>query len=111
MKCLSQFEDIKRHTDADKSLCLLKNYIQSGFPAIVDCELSRFKNFKTELSIMKGCIMYNNRVFIPTSLREKVLAVFHDGHPGICAMKILTNALIWYPGIEKDITQILSTMH
>ena len=40
-------EDIKRHTDAEKSLCLLKNYIQSGFPAIVDWELSRFKNFET----------------------------------------------------------------
>ena len=39
-------EDIKRHTDADKSLCLLKNYIQSGFHAIVDCELSWIKNFE-----------------------------------------------------------------
>ena len=47
--------------------------------------------------------MYNNRVFIPTSLREKVLAVFHDGHPGICAINRLTIGLIWYPGVDKNI--------
>ena len=53
--------------------------------------------------------MYNNCVFIPTSLWEKVLPVFHDGHPGICAMKKLTRVLIWYPGIDKDTTDIVKS--
>ena len=41
------------------------------------------------------------------NLWQKTLTVFHDGHPGICAMKSLARALLWYQGMDKDITDIL----
>ena len=88
-------EHIKKYTYADK-LCLLKQYIQFGFPVNVDSNLTQFKHVASDLFIMKGCIMYGNRVFIPVNLRQKTMAVFHDGRPGICAMKSLAKALIWY---------------
>ena len=100
--------DIKSHTDNDKDLCLLKECIRFGFPSHIDNpNLSVFKSFTNELSIMKGCIMYKSRVFIPESLRNEILALFHDGHPGICAMKSLARSLIWYPGIDNDITNVV----
>ena len=55
----------------------------------MDSNLTQFKHVASDLSIMKGCIMYGNRVFIPVNLRQKTLIVFHDGQPGICAMKSL----------------------
>ena len=79
--------DIKKHTDADKILCLLKKYIQFGFPVNMDSNLTQFKHVASDLPIMKGRIMYGNRVFIPVNLRQKTLTVFHAGHPDICAMK------------------------
>ena len=101
--------DIKKHTNADKTLCLLKNYIQFGFHVNMDSNLTQFKHVASDLSIMKGFIVYGNRVFIPVNLRQKTLTVFHDGHPGICALNSLARALIWYPGMDKDITDIVKS--
>ena len=53
--------------------------------------------------------MYVNHVFIPVNLWQKTLTVFHDGHPGICAMKSSARALIWYPGMDQDITDVVKS--
>ena len=75
----------------------------------MDSNLTQFKFVASDLYIMKGCIMYGNRVFIPVNLQQKTLTLFHDGYPGICAMKSLARALIWYPGMDKDITDIVKS--
>ena len=46
--------DIKKHTDADKILGLLENYIQFGFPANMYSNLTQFRHVASDLSIMKG---------------------------------------------------------
>ena len=100
--------DIKQYTDSDRDLCELKQYIKYGFPAHIDNpKLLPFKGLVDKLSIVKGCIMYNNRVFIPESLRQSVLENFHESHPGICAMKSMARSLKWYPGIDADITNLV----
>lgn len=96
-----------KHTDADKNLTLLKQYIRFGFPTHVSKCLSEFKSISTELSIMKGCIMYRNRVFIPISLRNRAMSLFHAGHPGINSMKSTIRSLVWYPGIDNDVTNVV----
>ena len=83
-------EDIRKHTDENKDLLRLKEYILSGFPSKLDPELAKFNNIIDELSIVKGCIMYRNRVYIPENIRSEVLQKFHANHPGIGSMKQLT---------------------
>ena len=53
--------------------------------------------------------MFKDRVFIPNSLREQVLSKFHEDHPGIVAMKSIARELIWYPGIDGDIENIVKS--
>ena len=103
------FNDIVKFTNADKNLCKLKQYIKFGFPNEVDTEISCFKGFDSELSIMKDCIMFRNRVLIPEKLRKRVLVMFHEGHPGIVRMKSVCRSLIWYPGIDEDINNIVKS--
>lgn len=98
---------VKQHTDSDKNLVLLKQYIRYGFPSNLPTSLSKFKSLSDELSIMKGCIMFRNRVFIPSSLRTRVLSLMHSGHPGINAMKSSIRSLVWYPGIDNDVTSVV----
>ena len=101
-------KDIAIHTDRDKNLLLLKNYIKFGFPVQMNNVLLKpFKNLAGELSIMKECIMYNNKVFIPESLRSNILNQLHFGHPGINVMKSIARSLVWYPGIDKDIDTVV----
>ena len=101
--------DIARATDADSTLCKLKDYIKNGFPHSLDHELAKFKSFADELSISKNCIMFQDRVFIPKSLRKKVLEFLHTGHPGIVAFKSIARGLIWYVGMDADIVDVVKT--
>ena len=95
--------DIITETNNDEYLLKLKQYIRSGFPSILDAKLSEFSNVIDDLSISKDCIMFQNRVYVPKKLRNHVLKQFHEHHPGISAMRQLARALIWYPGLDKDI--------
>ena len=38
---------------------------------------------------------------IPASLQEKVLALLHDGHPGMVKMKSFAHQYVWWPGVDK----------
>jgi len=97
--------DIQKYTDEESDLRQVKEFIKSGFPNKVKDSINSFKSVSDRLSIMKGCIMYNNRVFVPEQLRAKVMEQFHDGHPGINAMKQIVRSLIWYPGIDADVVR------
>ena len=87
-------QDIMIHTNEDKNLSKLKYYIQNGFPQNLDLELKQFKNIIDEISVIHGCIMYKNRVYVPESIRKDVLDQFHSNHPGISAMKQISRALL-----------------
>lgn len=40
---------------------------------------------------------------IPSSLREDVLELLHDQHPGIVRTKMKARSDVWWPGFDKDI--------
>ena len=100
---------IKEHTDRDPDLITLKNFIRNGFPdKIPNPSLSKFKSLIPNLSIVQGCIMYQqNRVFIPHTLRKSVIELFHENHPGVVGMKALARSLIWYPGMDSYINGLV----
>lgn len=104
--------EVERHTDQDETLLQLKKFIKFGFPSrCAYPELNKFKSFIQQMSILRGCILFKDRVFIPESLRSTVLSAFHENHPGICAMKTMARALIWYPGMDGDISDVVRRCH
>ena len=104
---LITWKDIKLHTSKDSDLQSLKSYIRCGFPANIAPNLSEFISNSHDLSIFSDCILYRNRVFIPQSLRTLVLNQLHKSHPGVSAMKSIVRALIWYPGVDSDVTDLV----
>ena len=99
-------ETIKQHVEADDNFTI-KSYIKEGCPRkILNPFLAKIKNQIPYMTIYKNCILYQDRVFIPPALRQSVLSKFHEHHPGMVPMKSLARALIWYPGMDKDIEQL-----
>ena len=104
-------KDIEKHTNNDCNLVLLKKYVLTGFPSKLDSCLLKYKTVINELSVMKGCLMYRDRVIVPESLRDDVLHMFHqdEAHAGISAMKMHARALVWFPGIDAAIENIVKS--
>ena len=72
-----------------------------------DEELKPYWTGRLELSLHEGCILWGNRVVIPTQGREYVLRELHGGHPGMSRMKAIARTLVWWPHMDQDIEEMV----
>ncbi|EPB73584.1 zinc knuckle [Ancylostoma ceylanicum] len=63
-------ETIRKHTEMSVVLRKLKSFIDSGrWPKVVKGAWKHFHNRRESLSVVQGCVMLNDRVVIPETLR------------------------------------------
>ena len=63
-----------------------------------------FYSLKRDLSITpSGCVLYDNRLMIPSSLKQLVINSLHQTHPGQAGMLRLAD-LVWFPRIHREVT-------
>lgn len=76
---------IREATDADATLRLLKTIIRQGWPATkeVSENIRDYFSFRKELPIQNVLVFKGERLVIPTSMRDNVLAKIHASHIGI----------------------------
>lgn len=53
-----------------------------------------------------GVLLYEDRVVVPLSLRDKILRHLHSAHQGVSAMERRARAIVYWPGMTKDIHDI-----
>ena len=102
------FSTVKEHSSRDGHFVLIMKYIKHGCPNKIDPALSSIKSLIPRMTICRGCIMFNDRVFLPTSLRQTFLHMLHLTYPGMVAMKSIPRELVWYPGMDRDIEYLVS---
>ena len=54
-----------------------------------------------------GLILKGNRIFIPTSLRDQILKLAHEGHQGTTKTINLLRNRVWFPRIDKLVCEYL----
>ena len=67
-------------TNRDSALLKVYNYVNHGWPNIIEEQLKPFFRRRDELSCENLCIQWGGRVIIPAPLRSKVLSEIQDNH-------------------------------
>jgi hypothetical protein len=70
--------------------------------------LINYWNFREELTLHDGLIMKNKRIVIPNSLRKEMLEKVHYGHAGIEKCRSRARDVMYWPGINTDISNMIS---
>ena len=103
---------IQEETTKDPSLRALSQIIYKGWPNNIKelpQDLREYWCCRDELGIASGAIFKGRQVVIPQSLREDILAQLHIGHQGIEKTRRLARESVYWPGIYKDVEQLVKT--
>ena len=87
----------------------LVDLIESGIPKFrheLPGSLREYFQFRDSLHTVDGVILYKDRVLIPPSLRDEVLAALHAAHQGVTSMTARSESSIFWPGIAPAIADL-----
>ena len=102
--------ELLRETDKDEELQALKVVITKGWPAkrsnLVP-NLHPYWNYHDELTIEDGIIMKNQKILIPSSLKQKYIAQIHSGHTGIGSCLKKAREFVFWINYSKDIQEAI----
>ena len=62
-------------------------------------------NIRNTLHVREDCLLNDERIVIPSQLRQTVLDSLHLTHPGMAAMLVLSHH-VWFPHIHRSIVQM-----
>ena len=74
-------------------------------------KLKQYVPVSSELCVIRKLILRGTRMVIPSKLRPQVLALAHEGHPGIVSMKQRLRSKVWWPGIDRQAERFCKTCH
>ncbi|XP_062541115.1 uncharacterized protein K02A2.6-like [Armigeres subalbatus] len=102
---ISLEEDLR--DKADKALQAVLKFIREGWPndarSITNPDVRSYFSRRESLTNVDGCILFHDRVVVPSKFRGQILKQFHRGHPGMVRMKSIARSFVYWPGIDNDI--------
>ena len=102
-------EQLKEATEEDPVLQQLMHAIQQGYISPHDKHhLLSFQPILSELTIINGLVLRGTKLFIPSTLRDKVVTLAHKGHQGIVRTKQLLRSTLWFPGMDRMVEKEIS---
>ncbi|BHF82498.1 hypothetical protein SprV_0802563600 [Sparganum proliferum] len=100
--------DIRHATEQDPLLRQAITYVETCWPTTALAgDLRQLFLRRASLSVVDSCLMFADRVVIPSSLRLTVLRQFHAAHPGTSRMKSIAHSFAYWPGIDGNIDDLV----
>ena len=105
-----RLQDIQSEQDKDATCRQLKQFCRYGWPNKSDMKgpLKLYAQVMDELSVHRGLLLRGSRLVVPSSLRSEILQKLHFGHLGITKCHERAKQSVWWPGIRKELDDIIS---
>ncbi|XP_065060965.1 uncharacterized protein K02A2.6-like [Rhopilema esculentum] len=102
-------EEVQRETERDGTLQAVIKAIKTGDWS--NQFLVPYKLAKDSLTInhANGIILRGNQIVMPKSLWKRSVKLAHEGHQGLAKTKALIREKVWFPFIEKLVTEEINS--
>lgn len=106
----ARLEELRAHTAQDQVLQTLSTVIQHGWPdkeRQLPLPIRPFFLYRDELAMEDGIVVKGHRTVIPHSLQQEYITIMHRGHPGLESTKCRARMTVFWPTMNRDITDKL----
>lgn len=93
-------EESKRDPEILELIEMIRNEDEESLPL-------SYKVIYNELCIVGEVVLRVDRIIIPKSLRDRVLNLAHEGHPGMRMMKSHLRTSVWWPQMDQHVEKFV----
>jgi hypothetical protein len=107
-----KLEMLQQETKNDELLSSLTRIIVDGWPEEardLPKPLRQFWSSKESLSVDNGLVLRGESIFIPKKLQQDTLDKIHYAHQGIAKCQLRAKDAVYWPGITKDIENMVKS--
>lgn len=95
-------EKVREAVEKDEVLQKVLKYVRNGNENWPE-ELERYEAFRDKLFELNGLLMKEEKLVLPSSLRNQAIKLAHFSHPGMTTMKFLLRQGVWWPGMDREV--------
>ena len=103
-------KELAEATKNDPITAALLDSIDKGYiPTDKAAQLSAYKHVLPELTVRNQVILRGTSIVVPESLQGKAVNLAHEGHQGLVKSKQYARSRMWFPGMDKKVTEAVET--
>lgn len=94
--------ELEESAKMDRVLDLVKKSLQTG--NWNEPDVKPYVPLSNELGMVGDIIVRGSKLVVPTNLRQRMVDLAHEGHPGESVMKRRLRDRVWWSGMDRDVT-------
>lgn len=101
---------IAEATKVDQTLSQVKQLCVHGWPEskkACPADVALYWSYRDELTVHRDIVFKGSAIVIPLALRNDMMTQVHQGHVGMVRCKIRARNLLFWPGMNSDIEQMI----
>ena len=104
-----RIDEIKKAQASDTVCSTLVSYCENGWPEkhALSLQLKPYWKWQGQLSTHNRLLLYGTRIVIPSSMQPEILQKLHDSHQGIQRCRLRAKTSVRWPGISKQISDVI----